>query len=67
MSRHRYVSPIWIAIAYAGFDKDSQIAWLEKGYQERSFLMTTLGNRNWNYLRADPRFTALVKKVGLPH
>ena len=55
------------AIVYAGLgDKDKALEWLEKGYQERnSFLGYLKIGPHWTILRDDPRYHALLKKIGL--
>ena len=62
-----YIDPGSIAIIFIGLgDKDQAIAWLEKAYDVRSTLMTWLKvEPKFDSLRSDPRFTALLKKVGL--
>ena len=49
-------------------DKDKAFRWLEKAYQERDPELTYLKvpNRRFEPLRSDPRFLALVRRVGLP-
>lgn len=67
MSQETYVSPAHIAIIYAGLgDAELAFAWLEKAYLVRARAMAWLNvTREWDSLRADPRFAALVRKVGL--
>ncbi len=62
-----YVSPAHIATIYAGLgDKDQVFEWLEKAYAARSRSLAWLNvAQEWNDLRSDPRFTALLAKVGL--
>ena len=57
-----------IATLYAKADrKDEAIAWLEKGYEERDFRMTLLSvTFEFDGLRSDPRFSELVRRMGLP-
>jgi hypothetical protein len=56
-----------LGLAYVLVDQDRAIDWFAKGYEERSFWMTNLGGPAWRRLRdTNPRFAALVKKVGLP-
>ncbi len=68
-SKSVYVSPYIIATIYAGLgDKDRAFGFLEKAYQERCwdiawFLKADLRIDN---LRSDPRFQALLQRVGLP-
>jgi eukaryotic-like serine/threonine-protein kinase len=56
---------IW---AYAGLaDKDRAFAYLEKAYQERTGRMVWLNvDPTLEPLRSDPRFSELVRRVGLP-
>ncbi|MEE8251895.1 MAG: tetratricopeptide repeat protein [Gemmatimonadales bacterium] len=66
-SRKTYVSPAHIATIYAGLgEKDQAFEWLEKAYTARSRSLAWLNvAQEWNDLRSDPRFTALLAKVGL--
>lgn len=63
-----FVSPFGMIWAYAGLgDKDEAFAWLEKAYQERYDRMVWLNvDPLLEPLRSDPRFTDLVRRVGLP-
>lgn len=56
-----------IAIVYCGLgDKDKTFEWLDKAYQERNFLLTRVKvSPLWDGLRSNPRFIALLKKIGL--
>jgi len=55
---------IW---AYAGIgDKDQTLAWLEKAYAEHSNVLTALRvEPGYDFLRSDPRFQDLMRRVGL--
>jgi hypothetical protein len=68
LSHERYVPPYNIALIYAGLgDKDETMNWLERGYEQRDPKMVFLKvEPKWHELRDDPRFQALIKKVGLP-
>jgi serine/threonine-protein kinase len=65
--KRRHVPASDIAIVYAGLGmRDQALEWLEKAYQERSGAMTSLKvNRALDPLRSDPRFDALLDRVGL--
>ena len=65
-SATRYVPPYGIAMVFFALNEDeSGFLWLEKSYQERSF-MTFLGvDPAVDRLRGDPRFVSLVKRLGL--
>ena len=67
LSQERYVSPFYRAIIYMGLgEKDQAFEYLEKAYLERESWMATLGTFPLlDSLRSDPRFTALLKKMGL--
>ncbi len=66
-AKGRYVSSVLRAWIYIGLDdKDQALAWLEKGYKTRTGWMTVI--KTWfiyDTLRNDPRFTAILKKMGL--
>lgn len=48
-------------------ETDKALAWLEKGYQERDPKMAFLQvEPNCNSVRSDPRFQALLRRVGFP-
>jgi serine/threonine protein kinase/tetratricopeptide (TPR) repeat protein len=67
MSRHTYVSPYDIGGLYAILGKKNDaFAWLEKACTDRSILFTYIrADASFESLRSDPRYTALLKKVGL--
>jgi eukaryotic-like serine/threonine-protein kinase len=56
-----------IAIVYAGLgDNDKAFAWLEKGCAERNPQLEFLKvDPVWANLRSDPRYTAMLKRIGL--
>jgi serine/threonine-protein kinase len=68
MSAKRYVSPYIIAEIYRGLGEiDLTFEWLEKAYEDRSDWLVWLGvEPALNVLRPDPRFTDLIRRVGLP-
>jgi TolB-like protein/DNA-binding winged helix-turn-helix (wHTH) protein/Tfp pilus assembly protein PilF len=66
-AQHAYVKSLafaWIAI---GLDETEQaLAWLEQAYAEREPYLTLINaDPIYDRLRADPRFIALVQKIGL--
>ena len=69
LSATRYVSPYSVALVHCGLgDRDQALAWLEKAYVERSDYMPYLNREPMlDGLRSDPRFAALVRRVGLPN
>ncbi len=69
VSKRRYVSPYSIAVIYAGLcENDSAVLWLQKAYEERSVWLIHLHLKvdpRLQMLHQDPRFLALLKKMGL--
>jgi tetratricopeptide (TPR) repeat protein len=63
-----YVKAISYAYTYAwGKDKDKTIEYLNKAYDERERDLTQLKvDKIWDFVRDDPRFKELVKRVGFP-
>ncbi|MFM9904805.1 MAG: tetratricopeptide repeat protein [Pyrinomonadaceae bacterium] len=63
-----YVQAMNYATAYAwGKDKDKTIEYLNKAYDERDERMLDLKvTKAWDFVRDDPRFKELVKRVGIP-
>ncbi|MBV9084700.1 MAG: tetratricopeptide repeat protein, partial [Acidobacteriaceae bacterium] len=68
LSVHQYVAPYNVAVIYAGLgEKDEAFAWLNRAYEERSYLLTYLRvDERLDELHSDPRFAELVRRVGLP-
>ena len=60
--------PLDIAKLYAHLGEgDEAFRWLEKAYQERNGELAELKVApEWDNLRSDPRFTDLMRRVGLP-
>jgi TolB-like protein/Flp pilus assembly protein TadD len=67
-ARTGYVSPYDIALLYVGLgDKENALAWLDKAIRERDFsILSIKAAPAWDTLRGDPRFTDLLRRVGLP-
>ena len=68
-ARRRYVSPAGFVVAYAGLgEREEALRWLERGFEERVNLMVYLNSMEClDPLRHDPRFRALVARIGLPN
>lgn len=66
LSKERYVSPYFIAIVHAGLgEKDKALEWLEKAFDEHVEMLTWLKVApELASLRAEPRFTNLMRRVG---
>ncbi len=66
-SKRSYVSPHFIAMIYAGLgEKDQAFEWLQKAYGDRAVDLVYLKDPAFDSLRSDPRFSALLKRMGLP-
>ena len=67
-SEQRYVSPYQIAVVYAGLgEKEQALEWLYKAYEGRAQGLAWLKvDIRFQSLRSDPRFTDLVRRIGLP-
>jgi TolB-like protein/Flp pilus assembly protein TadD len=67
-SSQQYVSPYSIALVYVGLEQnDEAFRWLDKAYAERSVrLINIAAHPRFAGLRGDPRFAALVQRIGLP-
>jgi TolB-like protein len=62
-----FVSPYLIAELYPdSSDKDHAFEWLNIAYQEHDGLISLRTDFTFDSLRSDPRYTDLVRKVGLP-
>jgi eukaryotic-like serine/threonine-protein kinase len=68
MSKRKYVPAYDIAAVYNGLgEKDRTFEWLAKALEERSgFLIYIKCDRRFDGLRSDPRYEALLKRIGLP-
>jgi eukaryotic-like serine/threonine-protein kinase len=69
LSTHSYVCPYSFAVIYAGMkENDQAFAWLERAFSERSYFMAVYlpTDARLDNLRSDPRFAALLRRVGLP-
>ena len=68
LNETRYVTPAALVNVYIGLgEKDKAFEWLEKAYQERSnYVAYVKVFPILDPLRSDPRFTDLVRRVGLP-
>jgi len=69
MASRQYVSPLSIALVYVGLDeRDEAFQWMEKAYDERSVRLINIAvHPGFASLHSDPRFAALVQRIGLPY
>jgi eukaryotic-like serine/threonine-protein kinase len=68
-SQSGHVSPYHIAGVYSTLgERDQAFALLEKGYQERDDqIVWMVIDPAFDSLRSDPRYTDLLRRIGLPH
>jgi len=61
------VSSSWVARIYAGLgETDKVFEWLEKAYEEHDISLLYINcEYEFNEVRSDPRFTGLLKKMGM--
>lgn len=67
VKRGEYVSPVSIALIHIGLgDADRAFRWLERAYDERAPQLIWLKvDPIFDPLRSDPRFTRLLRRMGL--
>lgn len=67
LSTKRYVSPYAVGIIYLGLGQDSRaFELLDQAYEERTTMMSSLRfDHRFDDYRSDPRFIALLERVGL--
>jgi hypothetical protein len=61
-----YASAVWIAILYARRgDKDKALHWLEQAYRDRDDTLPSMKvEPAFDTLRSNPRFQAVLRRVG---
>jgi len=66
-SKREYVSAFYMVLIYLGLnDNDQAFKWLERAYEERSTHLVWLKvDPIFDGLRSDPRFTDLMRRMGL--
>ena len=64
----RLVRPTSVANVYAQLgDKENAMLWLNKAYAERDGMLAYTNAWHFEKMHGDPRFNALLGKLGLPH
>jgi tetratricopeptide (TPR) repeat protein len=65
--QQRKMLPVPTAVIYLGLGEDDKVfEWLDKGYEERDFLMPWINAMpDFDRLRPDPRFQELMRRIGL--
>lgn len=68
LAKEKCAGFVYVAHVYIGLgENDRAFQWAEKAFEERSSWLAWLNAEPWwDPLRADPRFQALVERVGLP-
>jgi serine/threonine protein kinase/tetratricopeptide (TPR) repeat protein len=69
LSKQRYVPAFSIAVIYAGLSqKDLVFNWLEKAYEQREGWLGWyfLVDPEFDFLRSDPRYNDLLRRLGFP-
>ena len=63
----KYRDAMGVAFRYLdGGDKDRAMDWLLKAYEAHDPSLLYVGRPHWDRLRGDPRFQALLRRMGLP-
>ena len=64
-----HASPIWVALAHIGLgENDLAFEWLDRAFEERDgSLILVAASPEFDPLRQDPRFRALLERMGLGH
>ncbi len=60
----KYVSPLDMGIAYAGFDRCTALDWIERAAKERVMRVTELGMPLFDDLRGEARFKGVLRALG---
>jgi TolB-like protein len=65
--KSQYHDAVGVALRYldAG-DKDRAIEWLQKAYDDHDPELAYVGMPPWDRLKIDPRYQALLRRIGLP-
>jgi eukaryotic-like serine/threonine-protein kinase len=68
LSRSQFVTAYGVALVHTGLgNRERAFQWLDKAVDQRTHWLVWLNrDRRWDPLRSDPRFRALVRRVGLP-
>jgi TolB-like protein/Flp pilus assembly protein TadD len=68
LSKRSYVMAYWMVLIHAGLkQKEEAFHWLETARQERSAMLAWVGvDPRLDYLRSDPRFQDLLRRMNFP-
>jgi len=69
LARERYMPPCAMAMVHTGLGEfDTAFAWLDRALEQHDVHLASLPeDAKWDALRADPRFTQILQKCGLPY
>jgi TolB-like protein len=69
LSKHHYVAAYWLALIHACLkDKEQAFLWLQRAHQERSARLALVKiDPRLDFLRSDPRFDDLLRRMNFPH
>lgn len=63
-AKNEYVSPSQYVQVYSGLqDREETLRWLDQAYREHSFVVLTLKDDHFDFLRNDPRFDKLYRSI----
>jgi TolB-like protein len=68
LSKNHYVAAYWLALIHACLkDKEQAFLWLQRAYQERSARLALIKiDPRLDFLRSDPRFNDLLRRMNFP-
>jgi tetratricopeptide (TPR) repeat protein len=62
----RYVAPDWIAVIYTALgDRETAFRWLQRSLETHSLWEIWMAMPDWDPIRRDPRFDAILRRMGL--
>ena len=69
LARYQYVTPYALALVHAALgQRDQAFHWLDRSVAERAHWLVWLNrDRRWDSIRDDPRFAAIVRRIGLQY
>ena len=64
-----YVAPMWMALVHLGLgDREGLFQWMDRAYEERDGSLILISAAvEFDPVREDPRFKAILERMGLGH